>query len=295
MAHDVESAFKELLDKLRSSRTELSSAASHRASIEAKLRESFGLTSFFRTGSVGNGTSISGHSDVDYFAVIPRGSLLQDSSITLERVASALRERFPLTPNIRVDSPGVQVPFGLDGAEHTEVVPVDETGATILGFRQFDMPDGNGGWRFSAPESHNAYVSTIDQRLGGKVKPLIRFLKAWRCFRNVRIRSFFLEIFAAKYADTESSIIYDIDVSLLLQRLAASCLWDLPDPRFPNDGLSISPCSSEGARIDALDKLQRASSWAAEAVQFRQNGRVSQAFDRWALVFNYEFPIYTGS
>jgi hypothetical protein len=31
------------------------------------------------------------------------------------------------------------------------------------------MPDENGGWKFSAPESHKAYVDDIDTKLGGKL------------------------------------------------------------------------------------------------------------------------------
>lgn len=89
---------------------------------------------------------------MDYFAVIPRVNLKQQSSLTLSKVAEAMRDRFPLTINIRVNGPAVQIPFGLDGAEHTEVIPVDATGTTLLGFRQFDMPDGMGGWMFSASE-----------------------------------------------------------------------------------------------------------------------------------------------
>jgi hypothetical protein len=106
-----------------------------------------------------------------------------------------------------VNGPGVQVPFGDGGAETVEIIPVDETGNTQLGFRQFDMPDGAGGWKFSAPESHKAYVDTIDRKLNGRVKPLIRFVKAWKFFRNVPIRSFYLEMRVAAYADNESSII----------------------------------------------------------------------------------------
>jgi hypothetical protein len=190
----IEDAFENFLVTIRGSAVETSAAASHRSSIKTRLEQSFGMTAFFRTGSFGNGTNVRGHSEVDYFAVIPAARLKQDSRITLAAVAADLRARFPTTSNIRVDSPGVRLPFGLDGAEAVEIVPVDQTGQTQLGFRQFDMPDGNGGWKFSAPESHNAYVSGIDKKHGGKVKPLIRFVKAWKFKRNVPIRSFYLEV-----------------------------------------------------------------------------------------------------
>lgn len=173
----------------------------------------------FRTGSFGSGTNVRRCSDVDYFAVIPTANLKQDSRTTLARVADSLRSRFSFTPNIRVNAPGVQVPFGDDGAETVKIIPVDETGNTQLGFRQFDMPDGAGGWKFSAPESHKAYVDSIDRKLNGRVKPLIRLVKAWKFFRNVPIRSFYLEMRGAANADNDSSIIFDLDVKNVLVRL----------------------------------------------------------------------------
>ena len=71
MALTVEAAFNEYLVRLRASKADSTAAANHRSSIEAKLKSSFGITNFFRTGSFGNGTNVAGYSDVDYFAVIP--------------------------------------------------------------------------------------------------------------------------------------------------------------------------------------------------------------------------------
>ncbi|WP_151447100.1 nucleotidyltransferase domain-containing protein [Lacisediminimonas profundi] len=294
MAVTVEAAFNELLNRLRASRAEAAIAASHRESIRLKLERSFGMTQFFRSGSFGNGTNLSGISDVDYFAVIPPENLNADSSATLAAIAASLRERFPFTVGIRVNSPAVQVPFGLDGAEMTEIVPVLSTGTTVLGFRQFEMPDCNGGWMFSAPESHNAYVQKIDTRLNGRVKPLIRFLKAWKAYRNVDIRSFYLEMRAAAYADNEQTIVYDIDLKRLFDTMLNDGLADFPDPRFPNDGFMISACTTPFQRVGALTALQRAKDWSDEAFSFRIAGQHERAFGRWDLIFNWNFPVFTG-
>lgn len=295
MATSLDKAFEEFLQQLRATTTETQAAASHRSSIEAKLKQAFGLTSFFRSGSFGNGTNIANYSDVDYFAVIPPKNLKRNSSLSLSAVADALRERFPQTANIRVDAPGVRVPFGLDGAEACEIVPVDETGRTSLGFRQFDIPDGAGGWKFSAPESHNAYVSNIDKRHGGMVKPLIRFVKAWKFMRNAPIKSFYIEIRTAHYADGETLIDYGIDIARIFHLMLEDGLADYPDPRFPNDGFLLSACNTENQKLDALSKLERAARWASEAFDHRQAGRPRSAFASWDLVFNGEFPPWTPS
>ena len=62
----------------------------------------------------------------------------------------------------------------------------------------------------SSPKAHTDYVKQEDERLKGKLKPLIRLLKAWKFYNNVPIRSFYLELRAAKYAESEKSIVYDI-------------------------------------------------------------------------------------
>ena len=111
MPRTVDEGFRDFLPKLTPSTWESDAAKNHRASIEACLKSNFSLRSFFRTGSFGNGTSISGYSDVDYFASIPRANLKQDSGATLDQVRSALNIRFPVT-GVRVNCPAVKVPFG---------------------------------------------------------------------------------------------------------------------------------------------------------------------------------------
>jgi hypothetical protein len=258
------------------------------------LEQSFGMTAFFRSGSYGNGTNVSGYSDVDYFAVIPAANLHQDSSVSLSRIAAALRERFPTTSNIRVNGPAVQLPFGLDGAQHTEIIPVDARGTTKLGFREFEMPDGTGGWMFSAPESHNAWVVEIDGNFNGRLRRLIRLLKFWRSVRSVPIRSFYLEMYAAAYASSETVIVYEIDIKTVLQKLSAEGLPSIIDPRFPGDGRYLEPCSTAISHADALNKVTTAAGWAYEAVDHNHNGRFASAFGRWDMIYNYAFPTYEG-
>lgn len=136
-----------------------------------------GMVGFFPTGSIGNGTGLSG-ADVDYFAVIPPDNRKRDSERSLEDVASALRQRFPQTTGIRISRPRVYVPFGADTFEPTEVIPVACTGKTLLGFRSFLISDDSGGWKFSAPESHEAYVAEVDAAHLGHLKPLTLFTVA---------------------------------------------------------------------------------------------------------------------
>jgi hypothetical protein len=141
-----------------------------------------------------------------------------------------------------------------------------------------------------SPEAHIHYVTEVNRSLSSKVKPLIRFIKAWKYFRDVPISSFYLEMRVAKYATAESSIIYDIDVKRVLKMLWDNQLAAIQDPM----GVSgyISACKTEALRKDALSKLERALTRATNAREAKEKGNISEAFDWWRLVYNDEFPTY---
>jgi hypothetical protein len=109
-------------------------------------------------------------------------------------------------------------------SERTEIIPADYM-RDSYGYKVYDIADGAGEWMKTSPDAHNAYVQAVDDKFNGKVKPLIRFLKAWKYFRDVPVSSFYLELRVAKYAVGESAIVYDIDVQRILKML-----WDCRSP-----------------------------------------------------------------
>jgi hypothetical protein len=288
MPRTIEEGFRDFLTKLTPSSVESEAAKSHRASIEACLKNNFGLKRFVRIGSFGNGTSISGHSDVDYLACLPSNQRTQTSTAFLNKVRNALDSRFPNT-GVNVNCPAVVVPFGNKKSETTEIVPADYL-KEEHSFRVYDIPNCSGGWMHASPDAHNAYVQMVDSKFGGKLKPLIRFVKAWKYFRDVPISSFYLELRVAKYAYSEKSIVYAIDVKNVLCQLRDCKLAQMQDPM----GVSgyISACKSEASLKDALSKLDTAATRAEKARDAEREGRTSAAFDWWRLLYNDEFPSY---
>lgn len=289
MAKTIDEGFNEFHKRLVPTSRESEAAKNHRASIEACLISNFGMKGFFRTGSFGNGTSIRVHSDVDYFAHIPTDNLTQNSSTTLQKVRDVLDARFPNT-GVYVDAPAIVVPFGTNNSESTEIIPADFIKDDENGNAIYDIANGSGGWMRSSPGTHNRYVKEIDEKLDSMVKPLVRFVKAWKYYRNVPIRSFYLEMRVAKYASEESSIVYSIDVKNILKLLRNNLLAALQDPT----GISgyIAPCSSDAKKSDALSKLETALKRAEKAREAESQGEISDAFYWWNLVFNEKFPAY---
>jgi len=89
--------------------------------LSAGARRQIDLTSYHRRNScrlAENSPSISGYSDVDYFASLSEDVLLDDSTATLRLTRNALDTRFP-TSGVRVNCPAVEVPFGLHVSETT--------------------------------------------------------------------------------------------------------------------------------------------------------------------------------
>jgi hypothetical protein len=289
MAKTVDAGFEALLTLLSPSSGETQAAASHRASIEACLGANFGMTSFFRSGSFGHHTSVSRYSDVDYFAVIPTGKLKANSSASLQEIRSALANRFPKT-GVTVRSPAVVVPFGTQAWERHEITPADDVGKTSGGHRVFDIPNRAEGWMRASPEAHNAWVNATNVKLGNRLKPLIRLVKAWNYFHGAGIRSFYLELRTTEYALSENVIIYRYDIKGALQHLKTKGLAAMQDPASVS-GL-VHPCADSN-KIIALTKIDTAITRASSALAAEQAGRIGEAFQWWDRFFNYRFPSYS--
>lgn len=289
MAKTVEEGFRIFHGRLTPTGGETEAAKKHRASVEACLKSNFGITSFHRIGSFGSGTSVRNYSDVDFLACVPTEQLNSDSKRSLWEVWAALDTRFPNT-GVAIKSPAVYVPFGTDASEAIDVVPADWRYTTDAGFRVYEIADGDGGWMETSPDAHKAYVDYVNSTLGGKVKPLIRFLKAWRYFRQAPIFPFYLEMATARYAAGEEEIVYSYDVKAVLGDLLRKELSAMQDPM----GVTgyIRPCPSDGMKDQALSKLQTAYTRAEKARASEEDGRPWDAFYWWNLLFDDGFPAY---
>ena len=202
----------------------------------------------------------------------------------------ALESTFWRTNDIEVRTPAVQIPFGTYASETLEVTPCTFNGtiSTPVGSHaSYDIPDGDGGWMQSSPKAHNAYVKREDDRLSGKVKPLIRLIKAWKYYNTVPINSFYLELRVTKYAQGESAIIYDWDIRNIIKWLYDNDLPNIQDPM----GISgyITACGSDTKRATALSKLSTAFSRAEKAYS-KRDSNLDECFYWWNMFYNDGFP-----
>jgi len=264
-------------------------AASHKSSITSRLEDYYDLNQLFYSGSANNGTNVAHLSDIDFFASIPTNKLKKNSSTSLREIKECLQERFKNT-QIYVDAPAVVLNFGAGYWDTAEVIPAYYVKKTDKDKKIYDIPDGSGGWMKSSPSTHNAYVTFHNNRLNKKLKPLIRFIKAWKYYCDVPISSFYLELRVTKLMEAEKTIVYDIDLNSIFQKLKSTNLAAIQDP----EGVSglIYPCTTNAAKTTALSKLNTATIRSQKAREAESSENIKDAFEWWDKVFSYNFPGY---
>ena len=287
MAKTASDGFNTFLSWITPSDAERAKATTHRAGIEAKLDAKFGLYRMFESGSFRHGTGVSGHSDVDLFASLKSTKPVYGSS-ALSAVRDTLKERFPST-YIHVARPAVVLDFGA-GYERVEVIPAYLL-ESVDGHIKYNIPGVTSEWMQSTPEAHLAYVNESNTSpTKGKAKSLARLVKAWKYYRDVPISSFYLEMRAASYMRRQSTVVYWMDLYLLLKELQDIALASMNDPTGTTG--RINAYSSDALKQDALSKLNMAVTRARKAYDAAGAGDLETAFEQWGLLFGGKFPSY---
>ncbi len=289
MPKTIAQGFEKFLIKLQPTQNEHLKSISHRSSVSRCLENNWAKTQLFETGSFGNGTGVRHYSDTDYFAICPEEAFYDNSGTTLRAIKETLQATFTQTL-IEVRTPSVRISFGVHASEIIEITPacyhqlVETAGGKR---RSYFIPDYERGWMISCPSAHNAYVAKQDNRLNGKLKPLIRLIKAWKFYNNIPITSFYLELRVAKYAESRQSLVFDLDLRNILKLLCDNQLAKLQDPM----GFSgyVWPCQTEAQKRIALSKLATGYARAFNACQCRI-ARPELAFEWWQKLYAYEFP-----
>jgi hypothetical protein len=290
MAKTLDEGFNTFLTWLAPLNSEHEKASSHRSSVKSCLENNFDCYNFFETGSFGNGTGVRHYSDTDYFAVCPTKNVYTSSAYTLRKVKEALQGTFWNTEGIVVDTPAVKIPFGKYASENLELTPCTFNALVDTPTGQhasYYIANFNDGWMQSSPQAHNAYVNKHNNRLNGKLKPLIQLVKAWKFYNRVPISSFYLELRVTKYAEEEKSIVYDIDIHHIMRFLYNNDLPSIIDPM----GISgyVYACTTDAKREEALSKLSTGYSRCDKAYE-QKDVNLDKCFYWWDMFYNNEFP-----
>ena len=226
---------------------------------------------------------------MDYFASVDGDRLPPDSDSFLAEIGRALHECFP-DRRLIVKAPAIIVPIDPNGGRVVRIVPAKLAGRTLAGYRIYAVADGLGGWMTSSPDAHSTYIEAADFDLDGKLRPLIRFLKAWKHFRDVPVSSFYLELQCAAYAADENMIVYTVDLRNVLELLWKDQFSDVQDPKGVS-GYVPARLTYAGKKV-AISRLRTALYHTGRAQDAAAEGRVEESFLYWNRTFNGHFPLY---
>lgn len=265
----------ELTSKYTPSASQFDGAKSHRGSIEARLDSVLGLHQMFETGSLRHGTGVKWWSDADYLASL-KGIRPGSEWTTLNRVKETLQARFPST-EVVVRRPAVVCKFGDGTVEVTPAYPGQDGDGYLI-------PDPRGGWMKTHPKDHNAYVNHANQQHDGAAKKLARQAKVWKYRRSVPVSSCYLEMRAAKYAESQSAWLSVWDLHDFLKDLLDKNLQAMNDPT--ELGSRFTSTSSDSNHTDAISKLTTAVNRASKAKQFARDDKDADAIAQLKLLFD---------
>lgn len=277
----MDQGFERFLTGLRPTRPDSSQLAKTKSTIERALAAKFDIDGISAGGSFEHGSGVSGFSRLDYF-VSMRTAKPKSSAAVLCEVFLVLQEKFP-DSYVRIAVPAVVVELG-EGYESVEVIPAYSNGKTDE-TETFFIPGITSEWLEISPA---AQFSHLEDRADEQIKDFVVLVKAWKYYRNVPISSFYLEMRAVAYLESEEAVCYPLDLYRFFNRLRADLLAPLPDPT----GLTgpIQPCANDIYHRDALSKLDLAIARAEKAKDAYLADDAPTAFAYWNQLFNGRFP-----
>ncbi len=288
MATTVLRAFDELLGNLALTDSEATIAAGRVRNLKEVFCAKYTCAKTpWAIGSYGRETLIRWQRDIDMMVALDDlywPIYKADSQVFLYTIRNFLNENYGQT---EVSTQRVAVRMKLSGGLQVDLVPafVDTTG--------FVMPDGAKGWQMTNPPYHDNLMMNSNVRLGSKLKPLVRLLKAWNYVNGHHLRSFHLEmIVEAMWRDATSLPAMPDAVA---QSLGAAAGWvenGFPDP-WKDSGKKLETYLTTSERAMAAKLLREDAARAKAAVAYAAASETAKAFERWGVVYGAaNFPAY---
>lgn len=284
--------FLAVLGRCEFTDTDLTAVATHRSEVERCLKGALNVSKIEPIGSHARGSSIRQTSDLDLLAVLRNTEWLRagariNSSTVLANVREVLRGRFPTTA-IGRDGQAIVVEFY--DKKSIDVVPSGWIGTRPDNWPLYIIPDGTGGWRETAPDSHGRYILDADVKSGGKLKNVARIFKYWRQSRatQVPISAFHVELLLAAEGTCSVGRSYASCLTAAFVALNRRECKALRDP-IGVSGL-IAACSTEPKRANALTSIQASAERAVAALTAEERGDTREAWRLWNIIFNDQFP-----
>lgn len=255
-------------------------------SVRAAVAEGLNVIDDFLTGSYKRSTMIAPlkRADVDVFIVLSSTHYNPSGQRELlEATRTALRRRYPKTPEIHPDGQAVTIEF--------EDFKVD----VVPGFNRqgggYLIPDATGArWIETNPKFHVEHWSAHNKWHDGSLVPMIKMLKAWNRECDA-FRSFHLEAMAVSVFHNVKITNYWSGARYFFDKARDKVRVKLPDPAGYSDDVAAH-VRSEEQFVRLTGHLASAYSAALAAERQEQTGMTRQAFGQWRAIFGDYFPAW---
>ncbi len=285
MPTTITAGFQKLKENLEITTLQSTKVADRQKNVRDAVAKEMTVLSDFVTGSYQRSTMIAplSEADVDVFVVLdPKYYDASGQTSLLDKVKRAIEKTYTDT-KISRDGQAVTVKFS---DFFVDVVPgFNRTGGGYL------IPDSPGKrWIQTDPKKHVELWSTLNKKQNGLFVPVVKMVKQWNRRHSSLFRSFQLETLA-----------YDVLQNVTINDYPSGCRYVFDKAR---DKLtSVSDPAGYGGNVgaymdtpqkrdDAKARLTSAFEKSAEAEAFEKNGKTSQAFDKWRVIFGDYFPTY---
>jgi hypothetical protein len=288
MATTVLKAFDELLASLALTESEQDIAAGRVRNIQKIFCSEYACyRAPWTIGSYGRETLIRWNRDIDVMVALDDvywENSKADSRAFLYAIRDFLNEAYGDT---KVSTKQVAVRMMLTGGLQVDLVPTFANGTN-----GFLMPDGSRGWQRTNPPYHDQLMTDANVRLGSRLKPLVRLMKAWNQTNGSHLRSFHLEMVVERMWRNANAL--PSTPAAVAETLKTAASWvgsSFADP-WTGSGQLIDAYLSSDERDLAVRLLTEDAARAKDAIDYAAAGQVANAFERWNQVFYKKFPLY---
>jgi hypothetical protein len=265
-------------------------AASAQQDIRSRITKYLFVADSVLTGSYSRYTKIDPLNDIDILLIrnTTRTGLSTDGSgvfpsQALDDVVNAVQQAYPGMATIKKQSrsANVQMPgvdFGFD------LIP-----AWLRQPGGYWIPDSESAtWIPTDPEAHARIMTEINDRCGGKLKPLIKMVKHWSRNNYDLIRSFHLELICADIFSREKLTNFPVGVATVLLRLPGYVGGQFMDPIYGVSRVdkSLSPDEQSQLNLRINFDAQRS----LDALNLEAGGQHGAAIEKWKYIFMSGFP-----
>lgn len=288
----IPALFKRLIDRVQPTDADVERYASHRKTVQTRLKSAVGAVTIQPIGSFARGTALHNGSDLDLMVQLPITSIRRSGGLVapvtiLNKIRGELAARYPDT-DLRGSGPAVSICFA-QKKYMVDVVPAifDGVHNRVAHYR---IPQRDNRWILACPLDHNRYLKAEDVSTGGKQGNTCQLIKFWMRCRQPRIplHSFTAEMLIATSGICRGAKSYALCVTEslihLLDNLGEVC----------SDPLSVS---TEMTLVDSRPKSKHAQTAlsasierALRALKAEASGDFKEAIRLWDLVFNGHFP-----